>query len=115
MNTKLMLILIIGLTLFFGCTNKAVQNPGPSNFGSPNSTSIEKDVVQESKEVENQRNESDDTIVKDIPKVETIDPIKSEEDLNQDKAEKELADLFQLDTDPPIGDSGLASDSPGSK
>lgn len=92
MNTKILLLLLLGVSfLFFGCAKKAAETDNVS----------ETDDVTEEEET---ADEEDETTEEDNETAE-----------EPDEEEEELADLFDIDKDKPVGDEGLDVESPSSE
>jgi hypothetical protein len=90
MNGRILLLLLLGASfLFFGCAKKgesAPEAPG-TQLGPAGETSP--------------------------PKTQDNATAPAKDNLTED--EKSVADLFQIDTDKPMGDEGLGTDTPKSK
>ncbi len=100
MNMRIVLLLIIGVSfLFFGCAKQAGEPAAPAE-----ESEEEVEVPEEEVPAEEEPGE--------VPPVEE----EPEEEIpeNVSEEEQELADLFQIDTDEPLGDEGLGMETPSS-
>lgn len=87
MDAKIVLLLLLGVSfLFLGCAKKGAETKNIS------AASGEEEIGEETGE----------------------GTVEVEQDEGQADAEKELADLFQIDTDKPLGDEGLDIGAPSS-
>jgi len=107
MNAKIAILLILGISfLFFGCAKKGSQSTSgpvePSDSGEVSDGAVE-----------NGTNGTQDVAEADIG--EEIVDIETETSSEEADDMKSLADLFQVDTDQPLGDEGLDTSTPDSE
>ncbi len=107
MNGRMLLVLILGISfLFFGCAQQAPQQPitpvvAPEEETPPAAEEVIEQPVEEPVE---------ETVEEEVPPAE--EP--GEEIPEEEISEEQLADLFQVETDEPLGDEGLETGTPSS-
>ena len=93
MNMRVVLLLIVGASfLFFGCAKQAEEPAAPAE-------EVEEEVTGEEVAVEEPE---------EVPPVEELPEEEIPENVSEE--EQELADLFQIDTDEPLGDEEFAEE-----
>ena len=141
MNSKLLILVLLGFSiLFFGCAKQAPQEDemdhdvlGPEGEP-PSGDTTEKDEADAPEEevmppadapdedeapVDDITEEpEEETPGEDTAEDEAVEENESEEETVPDeedvKEQERLADLFNIDTEQPLGDDGLDSDGPSS-
>ena len=89
MNAKILVVLLLGISfLFFGCVTPAEEQVTP---------------VDEIEEEETTEEETEEVTEEET----TEEEPETEEQPTGEVSDEELADLFQIDEDEPLGDTGL--------
>lgn len=104
MNTRIVLLLILGISfLFFGCAKPAEEEVAPT---------VETGEVKEEMEVTEEEEVPVEEELEEVPPAE-----EPEEEIPEGVSEEDqaLADLFQIDTDEPLGDQGLGTETPSAQ
>ena len=105
MNTKLLILLVLGVSLvFFGCTKRASggNETLPTIDAPENELPVANETPEDPGEPEEEPGEPS------APPSETTETI-------PETSEEELADLFDISTEEPVGGEGLDSESPSSE
>jgi len=102
MNAKILILLLIGVSfLFFGCAAKGGQAQAPvdelPDEEDEEDETIEADEEDEEDELEDETEEEEDQ----------EDETEEDDETPSDVSDEELAGLFEIDEDEPLGDTGL--------